>query len=122
MRFHAFFHRFPTILVCFSVLGGFEVPHCGLCGKEVTELGVVLVCDYTLDGLEIETPVLSSDLCRWGRLAFSSLSPRFLRPWFRSGAPKGAGELETAHQAGAGGQQALRVATPIVFIYGIVLV
>jgi len=51
---------------------GFELPHCGLHGeapplKEEQELGVVLVCDYIAEGLPaMETPVLSSDLVRWG--------------------------------------------------------
>lgn len=49
---------------------GFDLPHCGLHGEAPplkAELGVVLVCEYCADGLPpIETPLLSSDLLRWG--------------------------------------------------------
>ncbi|CAL1142227.1 unnamed protein product [Cladocopium goreaui] len=56
---------------------GFELPHCGLRGELPLDgdLGVVLVCDYGVDGLSIETPVLSKDLSRWGCLA--NLSQEF---------------------------------------------
>lgn len=52
---------------------GFELPHCGLRGELPLDgdLGVVLVCDYGVDGLSIETPVLSKDLSRWG-LSFTA--------------------------------------------------
>jgi len=59
-----------------------KLPHCGLHGEqpslltsgsgmEVHTVGVVLVCDYMADSSKpllapIETPVLSSDLARWG--------------------------------------------------------
>jgi hypothetical protein len=58
---------------------GHQLPHCGLHGEEPPlsadsqDLGVVLVCEYMHDSScssaalpPIETPVLSSDLARWG--------------------------------------------------------
>jgi len=55
---------------------GFELPHCGIHGEtpplktegmEAQSFGVVLVCEYVSEGLPaIETPILSSDLSRWG--------------------------------------------------------
>eukprot|EP00929_Paragymnodinium_shiwhaense_P056705 TRINITY_DN28387_c0_g1_i1.p1 TRINITY_DN28387_c0_g1~~TRINITY_DN28387_c0_g1_i1.p1 ORF type:complete len:563 (-),score=140.25 TRINITY_DN28387_c0_g1_i1:262-1950(-) len=58
---------------------GHQLPHCGMHGEEAPlesraglekhTFGVVLVCEYLPDGSTLpplETPVLSSDLARWG--------------------------------------------------------
>eukprot|EP00434_Breviolum_minutum_P017861 symbB.v1.2.015759.t3/scaffold1187.1/size155418/8 len=52
---------------------GFEVPHCGLRGELPVDgdLGIVLVCIYEVDGISVDTPVLSNDLSRWS-LSFTA--------------------------------------------------
>jgi hypothetical protein len=68
----------PKIAARLATLpSGHDLPHCGLHGEEpplqgeAHTMGVVLVCDYVPTDTAtllpaIETPVLSSDLSRWG--------------------------------------------------------
>merc|ERR550514_2247451 len=97
--------------------GGFELPHCGINGEqpplrtgaglEAHTLGVVLVCEYIAGCGEavlpaIETPVLSSDLARWGVGFVDALQRALenLRSRTKAGPP--AGQRWEHHASGCG--------------------
>mmetsp|Transcript_101737 Transcript_101737/g.286885 ORF Transcript_101737/g.286885 Transcript_101737/m.286885 type:complete len:571 (-) Transcript_101737:110-1822(-) len=100
---------------------GFELPHCGLHGesppllKKEHTLGVVLVCEYIAEESNktgamlppIETPVLSSDLVRWGVSFADALRQALenLRSRTKAGPPA---EKRWEHHASGCGQSCQR--------------